>query len=145
MTKNGRMALDALDADVARTLDIGATPYAPEIRERLSKMSSSERMATARRAIETNDKDVMGALLNGPSFLSGFSDADRNTLRQAYSTKYAAELVERRKAIELAMHVNFEAFNGVIVGLGALFPQARVAEITSSMTEAQSALDDILR
>ena len=69
--------------------------HAKEIRDRLMGMSDSARSNAIQQAVERGDAQVMAALANAPSFLSGMEDAQRDALVEQYQTKHAPQAVKR--------------------------------------------------
>lgn len=136
-------ALEAIDADINKRLDIAEGRYSAEIRSHFAKLAPNDRIAAARAAIEKFDTDTMAAILSGPAYLSGLSDDERGVLRNLFMEKHAADAISRKRVIEKALSVNDSAFNGALVAIGQLLPKGRADEITSRMAEAAEAREAI--
>ena len=137
-------AIATIEREIAEELGIADGKYASEIRAHFLQMPKNDRINAIRAAIEKRDAETLGALLSGPSFLSGFSDDEQALFRQQYSQKYAAKPLARKAAIEKSVEINRRTFDEALIAVSAMFPRGKVADISDRIAKAQAAKDGIL-
>lgn len=138
-------ALEAIDADTVRRLDIGeGGRNTNEIRAHFKSLKKNERTTALHAAIARFDKETLAAVLTGPIYLSGFAtEAEREGIRAAYVSKHAADLVERKRIIKKALDVNAKAFDQLLDASGVLFPKKLIDGIMAGVNAGQAARDAI--
>lgn len=137
-------AIAAIEQEIVEELGIADGKYASEIRAHFLQMPKNDRINAIRAAIEKRDAETLGALLSGPSFLSGFSDDEQALFRRLYAEKYAAKPLARKAAIEKSVDINRRTFDEALMAVSAMFPHGKVADISARIEKAQAAKDGIL-
>jgi hypothetical protein len=136
--------VEALEKEITETLAIKDGTYAREVRAHFLGMNKNDRINAVRIAIEAFDKETMGALLSGPSYLSGFSDDEQAMFRRLYAEKHAAKQIARKAVIQKALRTNSNAFDEALIELGGMFPKKKADDISARIELAQAAKDNIL-
>ena len=137
-------AIATIEQEIVAELGIADGKYAPEVRSHFLQMAKNDRITAIRAAIEKRDAETLGALLSGPSYLSGFSDEEQALFRRMYAEKYAAKPLARKAAIEKSVEINRRTFDEAIMAVSAMFPHGKVADISDRIAKAQAAKDGIL-
>lgn len=90
-----------------RTLDdrlgIGAdSKHGAEIRAQLARMTPEERKQVAHDAVVNGDKDVIAAVLHGPTFLVGMTAEEKRNLRDRFAQQTEPGIVQQIRDAETA-------------------------------------------
>lgn len=141
----GERTIGLMDDGIGERLAFSDTSRAGEIRNHFKGLKKDERLSLAFNAIDSGDKETLAAILNGPHYLTGFTDDDRATIRNRYAEVHAGDLIERKRIIQKALKINNDAFNSLLGAIGRLFPSEKVKEIADRMQAAQTVRDAIFK
>lgn len=131
-------SLAGVERDIDSALGIKQDENSREIRDRLAGMTPTERLSAAHAAIEAGDASFLGAVLAPKSaFTTGFTQDERAVLRNRYAEVHAPEVLERRKAIGVALEASQKANMDAIATMGATFDHQAVATITAQRDTAR--------
>lgn len=135
-----QMKRTAVEMEKRDTLKLAETHRASEVRSLLRSMDDkSERSALLMRAVESGDSEVLGAVLDASPTLSGLERDDIKSIEQAYVSKHAPHIAQRRKAIEKAERVLEAAYADAQRAYSAMFPADRLSRIQREQQEAAEA------
>ncbi len=116
-----------------------------EIRASLKAMSDVDRQKAIAAAFEAKDEAVIGAVLRGPSFLTGMGpaqlDAARHRYRQTFHGETAKIAERRQKAVEAADRAG-KLFVGLIRRLTESRSISHAARQQQAREQAETALGD---
>jgi hypothetical protein len=128
-----------IDTEIAERLNIREGAYSKEFREDFKKMEPNERLSVAFAAVEAGEVDTVSAILAAPPRLSGFTDDQHSLIRSRYEERLAADLIERKEAVQLTLSTNERSLMDAIGAMDAIFPPAIVADINARTKAAKDA------
>ena len=143
VTASAKDMIAAIDNDIAARLEIREGRYSAEIRDHFKRLKKEDRLKAAHKAVAKGDKETLAALLVAPAYLSNLDEKEQTEIREVFTLKLAADLVERRRVIALAVEVNFNAFNEMMDAMSVLFPKEKVGGIAQRIDKAQAVRNDI--
>lgn len=142
--ERAKSALTAVKLDIRDKLQLDETPRAGEVRAVLRDMKPEERLQAVNQAIERGDSEVMAAVVNGSPLLSGVSDEDRDAMHEVFVRRHAPELVQKQKALELALEINSQTNLEALENYSRIFDRGRMEGINRAAQKAQAARAAVL-
>ena len=136
-----RETLAAIDDACNRVPDAPAPHMVRMVYDSLQRMTSADRSATIRKALEVDDRATLGAvLLQGPAYLWGISDAERDMHRDEYRRARYPDALARREAIERGMEITNASARTLVERIDALYDQGKIREAETRAATAKKAL-----
>lgn len=103
-----------IDAELSRPVTASAAhPVASEIRRHVANLSTGERIAFVRAAIENGDDTTSTAVLGAPPYLSGLTDEFKATFTRMYRERTSPDIAKRLKVMTAAKEL-LESKGGLI-------------------------------
>jgi hypothetical protein len=128
-----------IDAEIKERLAIREGTYSKEFRDDFKKMEPSERLSVAFAAVEAGEVDTISAILAAPPRLSGFTDEQHRVIRSRYEERLAADLIERKEAVELSLSTNERSLMDAFGAMDSIFPRAIIEDINTRTKAAKDA------
>ena len=107
-----------IDAELSRPVTASAAhPVASEIRRHVANLSSGERIAFIRAAIEKGDDATSTAVLGAPPYLSGLTDEFQQTFIRMYRERTSPDMAKRLKVMTAAKELIEQRGGNVLLAL----------------------------
>ncbi|MCO7245256.1 hypothetical protein [Halomonas sp. Mc5H-6] len=116
-----------------------------EIRERLSRMSDDDRRNAIHQAAADGDHHVMAAVIHGPGFLTGISEADKAKFKDHYARRHAPQLVKELESMQRSADKLEAAHFDAVDHINRHYVNRKADPDVQRATEAQKRYDDVLR
>lgn len=100
--------------EINERLGLKSRENAQEVRSVIRSMSAKERGEAIRQAIENQDTEVLSAVFNGSSLLTGLTKEQISTYKTMAETRLAPDLLGLRDALDYSEKMLSDAFDDVL-------------------------------
>jgi hypothetical protein len=139
--RRARETIAAIDDATDRVPDPPAPHMVRMVYDSLSRMTPADRSATIHKALEHDDRATLGAvLMQGPAYLWGLSDAEREMHRDTYRRSRYPEALARREAVERGIELANAAARTLVERIDGLFDHGKLREAENAAAAALKAL-----
>ncbi len=100
--------------EINERLGLNKRENAQEVRSVIRSMNSKERGEAIRQAIKSHDSEVLSAVFNGSSLLTGLTKEQVNTYKTMAETQLAPDLLGLRDAVEYSEKMLSDTFDDIL-------------------------------
>ena len=136
--------IKSIDEATSRVPDPPSDAVARMVYDSFARMTPAQRSETIAWAIDTDDRATLGAVLvQGPAYLWGVSEAEREMHRDRYKRLRYPQALARREALERGLEITSAATRTLSERVASMYDQAALREAETLAMQARKRLEAV--